>query len=275
MSYIIAATDFSAVADNAVYYAAALADALRLDLVIMNAFSMPIMIGDVPTPAALINDAEADAKTKIKEFEKALTAMHPGLAISSLVVYGNAIESLEHYAVAHRRPQFAVMGNSNTAEDSAWLFSTLKTAANELSFPLIAVPPGITFKSPTSMCLALDVEREHAAADLHSISAFCSQLHITLHVLNVQKDVFNRDNIPEVSNAVKKVLAPATPHYHFRYDANIDQTIDQFCTENNIDWLVVIHGKYSLFEGLFHRSHTKALAAIAGIPLLILHEHQS
>lgn len=274
MSYIIAATDFSAVADNAVYYAAALADALRLDLVIMNAFSMPLMIGDVPTPAALINDAEADAKTKIKEFEKALTAMYPGLAISSLVVYGNAIESLEHYAVAHRRPQFAVMGNSNTAEDSAWLFSTLKTAANDLSFPVIAVPPGVSYKSPASACLALDVDRYPGTHVLKGFAATCSQMHITLHVLNVQKDAYTFENAPDMSDQVKKDLAHASPHYHFRHGSNIDDAIVEFCTDQNIDWLVVIHGQYSLFEGLFHRSHTKALAAAAPIPILILHEHQ-
>ncbi len=274
MSYIIAATDLSAIADNAVHYAAGLAEKLRSDLVILHAFSMPVMIGDVPTPASLINDTQADAEQKMRELEKAVAEKHTALGISSLVIYGNVIESLEHYAETHRRPQFAVMGNSNSSENSAWFFSTLKTAANDLSFPVLAIPPGLTFRAPASVCLALDVEREHPAHTLDAFSALCAQMHLTLHVLNVQKDVLNRDNLPDMPETVQKALAPASPHYHFRYDGDIDHTIDHFCMENNIDWLVVIHGKYSLFEGIFHRSHTKALAATAHIPILILHERK-
>jgi len=272
MSYIIAATDLSAIADNAVFYAADLAEELRLDLVILHAFSMPVMIGDVPAPASLLTDAQANAEQKIQELKNAVAGKHPALQLSTLVAFGNAIESIEHYAQSHRRPQFTVMGNSNSMENSAWFFSTLKTAANELSLPVIAVPPGLTFSSPRSVCLALDVARELSPATLENFVSFCAQAHLTLHVLNVQKDTLNRDNIPEVPVALQVVLAPALPHYHFRYDGNIDENIDLFCTENNIDWLVVIHGRYSLFEGLFHRSHTKALAATAHIPILILHE---
>ena len=274
MSYIIAATDLSAIADNAVYYAAGLAEKLRSDLVILHAFSMPVMIGDVPAPASLINDTQADAEHKMRELEKAVAEKHTALGISSLVIFVNVIESMEHYAETHRRPQFAVMGNRNSLENSAWFFSTLKTAANDLSFPVLAIPPGLTFTAPGSVCLALDVEREHPAHTLDTFSAMCAQLHLTLHVLNVQKDVLNRDNLPEVPATVQKALAPASPHYHFRYEGDIDQTIDHFCMENNIDWLVVIHGKYSLFEGIFHRSHTKALAATAHLPMLILHERK-
>lgn len=124
MSYIIAATDLSAIADNAVHYAAGLAEKLRSDLVILHAFSMPVMIGDVPTPASLINDTQADAEQKMRELEKAVAEKHTALGISSLVIYGNVIESLEHYAETHRRPQFAVMGNSNSSENSAWFLAT-------------------------------------------------------------------------------------------------------------------------------------------------------
>lgn len=274
MSYIMAATNLSAVADGAVHYAAGLAAALRLDLVILHAFSMPVMIGDVPAPASLINDAQEEAEQKMLELKKAVALQHPTIGISDVVVYGNVIESIEHYAQTHRRPQFTIMGNSNTTEDSAWFLSTLKTAANELSFPVIAVPPGHTFTAPRSVCLALDVTREHSPATLANFAAFCVQAHLTLHVLNVQKDVFNRDNIPDVPVSVRNVLEKAMPHYHFRHDSDIDEHIDLFCRENNIDWLVVIHGRYSLFEGLFHRSHTKALAATAQIPMLILHEQR-
>ncbi|MBX2906437.1 MAG: universal stress protein [Taibaiella sp.] len=275
MSYIIAATDLSAVADNAVHYAAALAAAQRLDLVIMNAFSMPLMIGDVPAPASIINDAQVDAENKIRELEKVIATRHPGLAISSHVIYGNAIEIVEHYAQSHRRPLLAVLGNSIATESSAWFFSTLKTAANELSVPIIAVPPDTQYKTPGSACFALDIARENTVISLDMFAALCTRLQLTLHVLNVQKDVLNRDNVSVIPDQVKKALAPANPHYHFRYEEDIDLGIDRFCTEHNVDWLVVVHGKYSLFEGLFHRSHTKALAAITRIPMLILHEHHS
>lgn len=275
MSYIIAATNLSAVADNAVYYAADLANELRMDLVILHAFSMPVMIGDVPAPASLINDTEADAERKMDTLKSVVAGKHPALGVTSIVMYGNVIESIEHYAQSHRRPHFTIMGNSNTSEDSAWFLSSLKSAVNELSFPIIAVPPGFSFSAPRSVCLALDLERKNNPATLENFAAYCAQTHLTLHVLYVLKDGGDSYDSPEVTAALQKVLAPAMPQFHYQHDDNIDESIDRFCLKNNIDWLAVIHGRYSLFEGLFHRSHTKALAETAQIPMLILHEHRT
>ncbi len=58
MPLIIAATDFSDIAQNAVKYACNLAIAQKADLLILHSYIMPVMFSDVPIPAALVNDAQ-------------------------------------------------------------------------------------------------------------------------------------------------------------------------------------------------------------------------
>lgn len=271
MSYIIAATDLSPISENAVRYAAGLADSLRLELALIHAFSMPVMIGDVPAPATLINDTQEDAEHSMAGLRSKLTATYPSLTITTHILFGNLIECIEMYAASRKRPLLTVLGNSTGTESNTWFFSSLKSAANDLTFPVLAIPPDVTYQPPASICLALDVDRPQDATPLLKLNDLCVHLRTPLHVLNVQKDVFNRDNIPDVPAVVKAALSKASPHYQFRFEADVDETILNYCTDNGISWLAVVHGKYSLFEGIFHRSHTKALAGALHIPLLIIH----
>ena len=91
-------------------------------------------------------------------------------------------------------------------------------------------------------------------------------------MLHAEKDTLNRDNLQDIDQEIKNILAPVNPHYHIIYDANINETINTAVKKNDIDWLVMIPRKHSFFEGLFHKSHTKALASHSTIPVLALHE---
>jgi nucleotide-binding universal stress UspA family protein len=51
-----------------------------------------------------------------------------------------------------------------------------------------------------------------------------------------------------------------------------EEAIEDFIEKNEIDWLVMIPRKHSFFEGLFHKSHSKAIARRVRIPLVALHE---
>jgi nucleotide-binding universal stress UspA family protein len=62
------------------------------------------------------------------------------------------------------------------------------------------------------------------------------------------------------------------PVYHFIESENIDESIHQFVIENQMNWLVVVPHKHSFFEGLFHKSHTKAMTRKLQIPVISLHE---
>ncbi len=272
MPYIIAATDFSTTSDNAVNYAANLAVIHNADLVIVHAFAFPVMVSDVPMPGSLIDDTQHDAEERIKEMQKHVSETYPDINIKSAVTYGNLVETIGKYADEHGKPWLTVMGNSNTQEDTAWFFSSLKEATHRLNYSVLAVPPMAHFKPIRKICFGIDLAHVVNKAALAKLADVCMVLKPELHVFNAQVNAFNQNHIPEISEETKEILADAQPHYHVRYEVNIDDSIREFCSSVAIDWLAIQPGKYPFVEGLFHKSHTKAMANSIDIPLLILHE---
>ncbi len=271
MRYIIAATDFSKTSANAVNYAAALAMQQQAELVLLHSFAFPVMMSDMPVPVSLIDDTQKDAEEKLDEFVASLSASHPGLKITSDVEYGSLAESVEKYADTHGAPWLVVMGNSNTHEDSAWFFSTLKEVAQRLKSPVLAVPDEAAYRKPKKICYGIDLAHDTSNSAVEQLLLMTQDMATELHVFNAQEGTFDREHIPEVSEEVKKALEDANPYYHFRYNVNIDEAMREFCESISADWLAIQPGKYSFFEGLFHKSHTKAMAGMLHIPLLILH----
>ncbi|WP_432327069.1 universal stress protein [Mucilaginibacter sp. P25] len=63
MKTIIAATDYSPAAENAVTYAAALAKHFNYRLLLFNAFSLSLHESNTLLPASIVSDLEAKIKT--------------------------------------------------------------------------------------------------------------------------------------------------------------------------------------------------------------------
>lgn len=271
MPYILAATDLSPVSGNAVTYAASLAMRHQLPLVLLHSFVFPITANDVPMPASVVDDTRKDAENALASKKALLEAGHPGIKVSTEVIYGNFLDAIHQYTDIHGGPWMLVMGNSNTEEHTAWFFSTLKGASRALHFPLLAVPPSATYREVQKICYADDIEQQEHVHVLDALRDITLRNGAALHVLNVQRDASLHDDSYDVGDTTKELLADTNPQYHYRHSAGVDDSIQEFCVQEEIDWLVMVPGKYNFIEGLFHKSHTKVLAQTMDIPILLLH----
>ncbi len=271
MSYILATTDFSAVSENSLQYAAALARHMGMPLSLLHSFIMPAMFSDVTIPASLIDDTRTDAVQKLADLSKELVARHPGLAIEEEVLYGTFTDCITQITTDKGQPFVVVMGNSNTNDDASWLLSTLRTAHKNISVPILAVPVESKWHGINRICFATDVEQPEQASVLAAIAAYTTQLKAKLHVLNVQEDASLHDESGDFGEQTKTTLRAVGGQFHYRHNSNIDNGIREFCATENMDWLIVTPGKYSFLERIFHESHTRAMAHTVEIPLLIVH----
>ena len=271
MPLIITATDFSAIAENAANYACRLAIAQNAQLTIIHSFVFPVMFSDIPLPANLINDTEDDLDMQMKKLVTRLKTAYPTLNIQGIVIDGDLIKSLEEYVKNNSEPWLVVLGNSNTGENNNWE-SIVLAAFKHLKYPVLAIPPGVTYKQVKKICLAFDNKHEGNDIAFTQLRDITLALNAELQILNAQEDVLNRDNLPITDELAQQILAPANPHFHTIYEVNINSAIEDFISKNEIDWLVMIPRKYSFFEGLFHKSHSKAMARHTHIPIVALHE---
>ena len=100
------------------------------------------------------------------------------------------------------------------------------------------------------------------------------RLNADLSVLNVQTEGSDL-NDTEIDPIVRNLLSPTDPQYTVVADTDVNHAIETFVDQNNIDMLIMIPRKHSFFEGLFHRSHTKAITHVSHIPVLALHDSQT
>ncbi len=273
MSFIITATDFSEVAENAVNYACRLAIEQNAQVIIIHSFIIPVMFSDIPMPGSLITDAQNDAEDQMNQLVANMKQAYPALAINGKVIYGDTVDSIEEYTGENTSPLLIVVGNIGPSETATWPDSNLMTIFKKMEYPVLAIPPHCSYKPVQKICFAFDNKHKGTDTALRQLKELATLFKSELHVLTIKTANPKDTTGSGIDEDVKKQLAELNPGFHFVSDAeNTDLAIQHFNETNNIDWLVLLPRKHSFFEGLFHKSHTKAIAHHSAIPILALHE---
>lgn len=271
MSLIITATDYSAIGNHAVRYACKLATDYNADIEIVHSYSFPVIFSDVPVPAELIEETQNDADEKMQQLVALLTVEYPGIKISGKVAYGDLENTVE---TGNKNPWLLVVGDDTTGNESLWAENPLSDILHAHKCPVLAIPPDAEYKPLNKICLAFD--NKHAGNDMAMVQLreLTLKLAASLDVVHARTDVMVRENIPVIDENVVNLLADASPRYHIFYNVVVDDAINKFAAENDIDVLAIIPRQYSFFEGLFHKSHTRSLTRTAHIPIMALHENK-
>lgn len=274
MSVIIAATDFSATGDNAVRYACSLAKDHSASVVVVHSFIVPIAFSDTPMPVLPIDDSREIAEERMKKELNELKSLFPDVKVVGKIMYGDIVDSLREYLEDEAKPWLIVLGNSGTGEEaSLWLGSTALSALKNLPYPVVAVPSELSYSGIRKICFACDYK--HVTGHLPSTQLLDVVQHTKaeLHILNVDHNDRGVDpETPLETEELHRYLAPAKPQFHFVDNSHTDEAINKFVEDNQMDWLVVIPHRHSFFEGLFHKSHVKAMVRTSKVPIVALHE---
>jgi nucleotide-binding universal stress UspA family protein len=274
MPVIITATDFSEIGDNAVRYACSLAKDNGASIIVVHSFIVPVAFSDTPMPVMPIDDSKQIAEERMKKELNELRASFPDLDLVGKIMYGDIVDSLQEYIEDEVQPWLIVLGNSGTGEESAlWLGSTALSALKNLPYPVVAIPAGVTYKGVQKICFACDYKHVTGHLPTQQLLDIVDHTKAELHVLNVDHNDKGVDaETPLETEELHQYLKPANPQFHYVDDANTDEAINAFVQSNHMDWLVVIPHKHSFFEGLFHKSHVKAMVRMSQVPIVALHE---
>jgi len=272
MSNILVATDFSGVADNATQYACDMARDLHASVTIMHSFIIPVTFSDTPMPVMPVDEGRQIAEDRMQELVAKLQSAYEGLEIHGKIMYGEIVDCIEEYT-EDTKPWIIVVGNSGSGDTALWLGSNVLSALKNLKHTVMAIPPESTYRKPEKVCFACDYKHITDHLQTGALLNLVAETGAQLHVLNV--DYNNKGYAPDdalESTELHSALKAANPVYHYVEQENIEAGIESFITANQMDWLVIAPHKHSFFEGLFHKSHTKAIMKMVHIPLIALHE---
>jgi nucleotide-binding universal stress UspA family protein len=275
MKAIIVPTDFSPVATNAMNFAADMAININASLVLVHVYQVPVSMTDVPVVLISADELRKDSELQLKELKESLTHITSGkIKIYSEARMGDIVDELGE--VCKKIQPFAViMGTKGTSGVERMLFgSTTLTAIRHLKWPVIVVPPGKEYGTGIKKIgFACDFTKVVESTPVQFIKNMVKEFGAELHVLNV--DYENRHfkpETPEESLMLQTLLEELDPQYHFINHKDVEDGINEFADNNNIDLLITIPKKHGLLENLFKHSSTKELVTQSHVPVMCVHE---
>lgn len=271
MKTILVTTDFSSAAMNATNYAADMASAINADLLLLHVYQIPFSYGEIPVPIdpeeMMENAAEQLKKVKEELDEKTNGTLH----IETEVTLGTFFQQLKE--VCERvTPYTVVMGSQGTSAVQRFLFGSNSVyAIKHLMWPLMTVPPDVSFAKIKNIGLACDFDEVVDTIPLDEIKTLVNDFNANLHVLNTGKKSEFKPGLIFESHILHTMLSDFKPNYHFITAKDTDKAIMDFVENNNIDLLVVLPKRHDLFETIVHTSHSKQLVLHCHVPVMALH----
>jgi nucleotide-binding universal stress UspA family protein len=275
MKTIIVPTDFSPIAINAMNFAADMAVNINASLLLLHVYQVPVSMTDVPVIMVSSEELRTSTETKLNELKNAVKERSSGkLKVYTDVRMGDVTDELEGLCKTVQ-PFAVIMGTKGTTGFERVLFgsTTLKTIRH-LTWPVIVVPPGKEYGTGIKKIgFACDFDKVVENTPIQFIRNMVKEFGAELHVLNVDYESRHfKPETPEESLMLHTLLEGLDPDYHFINHPDIEDGINEFVDQNEIDLLITIPKKHKVLDNLFKQSSTSQLVKQSHVPVMCVHE---
>lgn len=286
---ILVPVDFSYHSENAANYALQLAAELKSDIKLLNAYLDPMatpqsylesyayqlnldqVITEIEEETNHSLDAMADRLRKTIQKKKI-----KGVNISYDLVKGNSVDAILNYAEEYK-PGMIVMGTRGAELDGLKSFGSVTAdIIKKAVIPVIAVPKGYDAydpKLPKRVLYATNFNETDYSA-LRKLASLVKPFNSKIFCIHASLD--NYDSFDEVQmKKIKTYLFETIDAFKIEcgilntYD--LQQGIEMFVNNKEIDILAVTTHKKTFFQRLFEPSITKKFLFQTQIPLLVFH----
>ncbi|MFD2940085.1 universal stress protein [Flavobacterium notoginsengisoli] len=266
---IIAATNFSAIASNAVNYAAGLAKITGAKLVLFNSFSLSVHSANSHITADAMQKQIEKAISRLENLAKE-TADSFKIETSAICTYSFLEDELPRI-IEQTKADVVVMGMAERSFEQELLGNSTTTAIKNLHIPVLAVPQNARF---------LKIEKVLYACDSLSFSAIkkFSWIKNALGDFGAEIEFFSVDEkLDDLKEEQHRILMNSNIEKEFEDVKYLYKSVRSNAVINEIkkeiknyeaDLLIMVPQKYGFWDSLVHRSKTRILAAGLDIPLL-------
>lgn len=274
MKIILAPTDFSENAKNAINYATELAKLTKAKLILFHAFHIPT----VPADALVImplDDIQKDAIKALNKIKKSILLKNGNeLNIVCTAKLGFAVDEINE-TVKKENVDLVVMGVRGAGYLSEKLIGSVTTTLiRKATCPVLAINAEVKFKTIKKIVLACDYHKIDNESILDPIKEFASLFKSHLYILNVSSEgeLVSPTNKTVSGTQLIHSLKDLNPSFEFVENEDIVEGINEFANDHNADLIVMIPRKHTLLENIFKERNTKRIAFHTHIPILAIHE---
>ena len=268
MKTIIVATDFSPVALNAAAYAVKMATSLGANMHLFNVYEFlpnySEMVFDIN-----VDDLKKSADSQLLKFKADLLDQTNAQFIITTEVRMGVFKD-ELISICERlNPYAVIMGSQGkTTAENILMGSHAGKTIDHFTWPIITVPPTVTFSAIKKIAIAYDFEKEIEVNLIADIKLLAQDFNASIDILNTaHEDEFN-ENFIFLSRMLENSFKPFEIKYHFLTSNQLEEGILKYVDNNNIDLLIVMPKHHNLFQKLFHKSHSKQLVLHCHVPVM-------
>jgi nucleotide-binding universal stress UspA family protein len=266
---IIAATNYSDTARNAVTYAAGIAQAANAKLVLFNSFSL-----NVHSANALISAEEMQ-----KELDRAILRLETlGKEIAHL--FKIEVQCCCSYSflkdelaavLESTGAELVVMGMAERSFEQDLQGNTTTSVIKNIDIPVLAVPLNARFKKLRKVLYACDTLSFSAARRFSWIIKVIGNPDIEIELFSGEESVAEirkRDEAAVRDGTLGKEFEDVKYIYKTVRSNAVINEIEKEIKRYQADILVMVPKKYGFWDSLVHKSKTRIMASGLDVPLL-------
>ncbi|HZV71675.1 MAG TPA: universal stress protein [Saprospiraceae bacterium] len=274
MKKILYPTDFSDTAENAFIFALQIADHLGASIITLHAFDRPD-ISSFNLPDTLKDVYDSIDLDVFENYEDEVPVLRD-IAIENGYYHVPMVHVLEEGAAVSailrtankNKADLIVMGTTGAGMMEKFFFGTVSgKVLEEAHCPVVLVPYTAQFDGIIDNIAVATNFTEEDAILIEELRKFREIMGCHVHVVHVSTDQSSDDgqlkSFCERWHNDKKI----TPHVV--HHADINEGLESFVKEKNIDLLALLSHKRNWFEDLFSKTRAKNISFHQSIPLLV------
>ena len=260
MNTVIVPLDFSDTSLNAAEYAAQLLNGHEnINMILYHAYSQ---------------DWESDpSEEKLKEIKAGFDKKYT-LNISTSAEKDDFIHGFEKL-IRHKRADMVIMGNTGHSRlAQVFMGSNALKVSETKACPILIVPANSQFQEIKNVMLASDFKNARTTTPSGPIKNFLHTIKANLNIVNVNSEhyVALTEEFAKEKDDLQIMFAEFNPEFYFVRLYDVNDALNQFTTDKNIDLIITIQRQHSLLYRRFRSSHIKNLKNNSSVPVLIVHE---
>jgi len=275
MKKILYPTDFSETAENAFIFALQIADHLGASIITIHAFDKPD-ISNFNVPDSLMEVYDSIDLDVFENYEDEVPVLRD-IAIDNGYYHVPMVHVLEEGAAVSailrtankNKVDLIVMGTTGAGSMEKFFFGTVAgKVLEEAHCPVVVVPITAKFDGIIDNIAVATNFTEEDANLIGALRKFREVMGCHLHIVHINTEQ-NKD-----CNGQMKTFCDRWPNDkkitpHLISHSDINEGLETFAKEQNIDLLALLSHKRTWFEELFSKTRAKKISHQHSIPLLV------
>lgn len=273
MQNILVPTDFSENANNAVEYAAVIAQACGATITLLNVYTPAVSRFSPVSPliAEEVTTAKIELQNKLQVTADTVSKMYPTVQCHVKIGIGETVDGIL-YAISSQNPDIVIMGTQGASSIEKVLLGSNASKIIEMAdCPVLVIPAIASCHIPKKIVFATDYSyRDVEGAKLLTALASIFGAAITVvHIATSEEDVDDEQRqLTKFTDEFRLATNYQNIHSRLLTDNTVIMGLDTILQNSPSDLIALSTRRRNIFEKLYNPSLTKKLVRYTQIPLL-------